>query len=99
MLPVEVTPFGHEIQAEFFRSLGATPIPLRRKAADAFFFVTDNGNYICDLRFPTGISDPAALESKLLHRAGVVETGLFLGIASVALIADENNVERRERRV
>jgi ribose 5-phosphate isomerase A len=97
MLPIEVTPFGHEIHVEFFRSLGAIPT-LRRDAAGKVF-VTDNANFIYDCRFERGIDDPAQLESALLHRAGIVETGLFLGIARVALIADEQKVERRERKI
>lgn len=94
MLPVEVTPFGHEIHEPFFRTLGATPI-LRRQG-DGNAFVTDNGNYIYDLRFPAGIDSPAKLQEQLKSRAGIVETGLFLGIARVALIANESSVERRE---
>jgi ribose 5-phosphate isomerase A len=97
MLPVEVTPFGHEIHEEFFRSLGA--IPTLRRKIEGEIFITDNGNYIYDCRFVTGIDDAAKLESALLHRAGIVETGLFLGIVSVALVADEEKVERRERRI
>lgn len=96
-LPVEVTPFGHEIQVEFFQSLGAVP-SLRRNAAGEVY-VTDNANYIYDCRFESGIADPAQLENALLHRAGIVETGLFLGIARVVLIADEQKVERRDSHV
>ena len=95
MLPVEVTPFGHELQAHFFQDLGATPT--LRKTPDGQTFITDNGNFIYDLRFPTGIENAADVETKLLHRAGVVETGLFLGIAAMALVADETKIERRER--
>ena len=94
MLPVEVVPFAHEAQAEFLRSIGATPA--LRRTVDAVF-VTDNGNYIYDCRFPDGIDDPAALDLKLRRRAGVVETGLFVGMAHVALVADERRVEERVR--
>ncbi|HZK82527.1 MAG TPA: ribose 5-phosphate isomerase A [Humisphaera sp.] len=97
MLPVEVVPFEYEIQEEFFRSQGATPV-LRRKA-DNEIFVTDNGNYIYDCRFPDGIANPAALDDILHRRAGIVETGLFLGIASVVLIADDDHLDRRERKM
>jgi ribose 5-phosphate isomerase A len=95
MLPVEVTQFGHEIHEAFFRSLGA--VPTLRRSPDGTAFVTDNGNYIYDCKFAGGIADAVALENALRRRAGVVETGLFLGIASVALIADAEKVERRER--
>ena len=88
-LPVEVTPFGHETHEAFFRTLGATAT-IRRK--DGAVFVTDNGNHIYDCKFE-GIDDPVALEAKLRGRAGVVETGLFIGIAAVALVADESDVK------
>jgi ribose 5-phosphate isomerase A len=94
LLPVEVAQFGYEIHKEFFRSLGAAPT--LRRDNDGKPFVTDNGNYIYDCKFASGIADAAALESALRRRAGIVETGLFLGIAKVALIADEANVERRD---
>jgi ribose 5-phosphate isomerase A len=95
MLPVEVVQFAHEVQEPFLRSLGAAPA-LRRSAGGAPF-VTDNGNYIYDCRFPDGIDDPKALETALRSRAGIVETGLFLGIARVALVADADHVGERRR--
>lgn len=95
MLPVEVAPFAHEVQEPFLRSLGATPA--LRRGPDGAAFVTDNSNYIYDCRFPAGIDDAVELERRLRGRAGIVETGLFLGIAEVALIADELSVQERER--
>jgi ribose 5-phosphate isomerase A len=83
-LPVEVTIFGHETQPAFFRSLGAQPT--LRPNADGTPFVTDNGNYIFDCRFES-IADPAALEDELKSRAGIVESGLFIGMAKLAIIA------------
>lgn len=94
MLPVEVVQFAHESQEAFLRSLGA--IPALRRSADAVF-VTDNGNYIYDCRFPRGINDAAELDLALRRRAGVVETGLFVGMAHVALVADEEHVDERVR--
>ena len=95
MLPVEVVPFAHQVQEGFLRSLGATPA--LRRGPDGTAFVTDNGNYVYDCRFPAGIDQPGDLETRLRARAGVVETGLFLGIATVALIADESSVRERRR--
>ena len=95
MLPVEVVQFAHEAQEAFLRSLGATPA--LRRSGDAVF-VTDNGNYIYDCRFPEGIDDPAKLDLALRRRAGVVETGLFVGMAHVALVADEARVDERVRK-
>jgi ribose 5-phosphate isomerase A len=89
-LPVEVTQFAHESHAEFLRSFGAIPT-LRLRDGKAF--VTDNANYIYDCRFPATIPNPRDLETRLRARAGIVETGLFIGIASIALIADDTHVE------
>lgn len=96
MLPVEVAQFGHEVQEPFFRTLGATPN--LRRSSDGSLFVTDNSNYIYDLRFPNGIDNPPDLEKSLKSRAGVVETGLFLAIATIAIIANDKNVEQRTRK-
>jgi len=95
MLPVEVAQFAHEVHESFLQSLGATPV--LRRGADGKAFVTDNDNYIYDCRFAKGIENPHELERKLKSRAGIVETGLFLGIAVVALVADSERVEERTR--
>jgi len=92
-LPVEVVQFAHEIQEGFLRGLGAEPVLRRDKLGKPV--VTDNGNFIYDCRFPGGILNPADLEQKMRSRAGIVETGLFLRMASVALIADEHAVQER----
>lgn len=94
MLPVEVVQFAHEAHERFLRTLGATPA--LRRSADAVF-ITDNGNYIYDCRFPTGIDDPPSLDRALRQRAGVVETGLFIGMAHVAIIASEQRIDERVR--
>lgn len=92
-LPVEVVPFAYEVHESFLKSLGATP--QLRKTNEGSTFVSDNGNYIYDCRFDR-IDKPAELEQALKRRAGIVETGLFIGIAKLALIADENGVEERK---
>ena len=93
-LPVEVTIFGHEVQAPFLTKLGCRPT--LRRAAGGEIFVTDNGNYIYDCKFAERF-DAVKTEQKLKSRAGVVETGLFLGIAEVVLIGTEDVVETRNR--
>jgi ribose 5-phosphate isomerase A len=89
-LPVEVTQFGFETQEAFLRTLGVNP--RLRTGDDGKLFVTDNGNYIYDCHFKSGNHDPAAVEAALNNRAGIVESGLFLGIAKIALIGSETGV-------
>ncbi len=92
-LPVEVIPFAHESHERFLRSLGAEPT-LRR--VGGMIFNTDNGNLIYDCRFP-GIDHPADIERRIHERAGVLGTGLFIGMATTVLVGDEQKVMRRDR--
>lgn len=94
-LPVEVVPWGHEAPARHLRSLGAE-VSLRH-AEDGAPLRTDNGNLVLDCRFPDGIEDPDGLERAIRRQAGVVETGLFLGMAHEAIIAREDGIERLDR--
>jgi ribose 5-phosphate isomerase A len=82
-LPVEVVSFGWRSLARYLESLGATVV-LRRAGADAF--QTDQGNYILDCHFGP-IDSPAELAERLAQRAGIVEHGLFLGLASEVIVA------------
>jgi ribose 5-phosphate isomerase A len=91
VVPVEVVPFGWETTAERLRRLGAGPQP-RRDAAGALFR-TDSGNHILDCRFGP-IADPAGLDQAIGQTVGVVETGLFIGMAAMALVADDNGIRR-----
>jgi ribose 5-phosphate isomerase A len=92
-VPVEVVPFGWETTADRLRRLGAEPQP--RRDADGKLFCTDGGNRILDCRFGA-IGDPAALDLAIGQTVGVVETGLFIGIAKLALVAGDNGVRRLE---
>ncbi|MBL8695950.1 MAG: ribose-5-phosphate isomerase RpiA [Planctomycetes bacterium] len=76
-LPIEVVHFAVSVVERRLRPLGA----VSRRMRGAEPFVTDNGNAILDVRFPSGIEDPADLDSALRRIPGVVETGLFLGLA------------------
>ncbi|MEZ4414483.1 MAG: ribose-5-phosphate isomerase RpiA [Gemmatimonadota bacterium] len=90
-LPVEVVPFMHGAHDRFLRGLGAEP--RLRLGSDGTAYRTDNGNVILDCHFTSGISDPAALDRALQARAGVVETGLFVGLATEVHIARGDAVE------
>jgi ribose 5-phosphate isomerase A len=73
------------------RRLGAEPLP--RRDASGQLFETDGGNRILDCRFGP-IADPAALEVAISQVIGVVEVGLFIGMAKLALVADDDGVRR-----
>lgn len=83
-LPVEVVPFAEALVAKKIIALGASV----RIRMDSFgkSFVTDEGHHILDCRFGK-ISDPPALARELESMPGVMEHGLFIGMATVALIA------------
>ena len=94
-LPVETMFYGIETQPAFFRALGGEPV--LRRGIDGSPFVTDNGNAIFDVRFEGGIEDARTLEARLLLRAGVVQTGLFLGMADEAIVAVDGDVRTYTR--
>ena len=82
-LPVEIIPFARTVIEKRIASLGATT-KLRTKL-DGQPFVTDNGNQILDCSFGR-IADPPALARELNGTPGVVEHGLFIGLAKVAIV-------------
>lgn len=88
-LPVEVVQFCWKSTARWLESLGCTPV-LRGDEAQPF--VTDNGNYILHCTFPNGIDHPAELAATLKNRPGVVEHGLFLGMAAEAIVATAGGI-------
>ena len=83
-VPVEVVQFGWEVHGPFVESCGADPV--LRLGPDGEPMVTDNGNYIIDCYFPGGIDDAEGFERAIRARAGVVESGLFLGMATEVLV-------------
>ena len=94
-LPVEVDPFGEPVQPAFLRALGCEPV--QRKKEDGEPYVTDGGNHILDCRFAEGIEDAEGLERALALRPGIVESGLFLGMATAAVIAGAGGVRVMRR--
>jgi len=93
LLPVEVLPFAWALSARMLNELGCAST---RREQDGIPFVTDNGNYILDCDFGP-IEDPAALEERIKLLPGVIESGLFIGIADALVIGSEHGVEVRER--
>lgn len=93
-VPVEIVPFGWEATASRLRDR-AHDVHLRLTQNGAPY-VTDGGHYIVDCRFAE-IPDPAALERDLSAMVGVVESGLFVGLATEALIAGPDGVRQLMR--
>jgi ribose 5-phosphate isomerase A len=93
-LPVEVARFGWKSQERFLASLGGKPA--LRKASGGVAYETDQSNWILDCAFGP-IADPVALAAELAARAGIVEHGLFCGIASLVILAGESGVRELKR--
>ena len=94
-LPVEVIPFSWQAMERQLADLGSTP--KLRTHKDGTPFVTDNGNYIIDCNFGQ-IDDPPALESTINGICGVVECGLFIGLADRIIIGKtDGTTEERTR--
>ncbi len=94
-LPVEVVDWAVGAQKRFLESTGA--IVTLRTASDGSTVHSDNGNVFLDCAFENGIDEPVELERTLLYRAGVVGTGLFLGMADEAVIAQPSGVRIMKR--
>ncbi len=93
-LPVEVIPFAVKSEEKFLKSLAAT-VTLRTDDKGQPF-QTDQNNFILDANFGE-MSDPKGLASKLNDRAGIVEHGLFLDLASDVIVAAEDGIRHLKR--
>ncbi|MGD2045799.1 MAG: ribose-5-phosphate isomerase RpiA [Gemmatimonadota bacterium] len=93
-LPVEVVEWSWDAHVRFLEGFGAEVVP--RRGADGALVRSDNGQLLLDCHFEGGIPDPQGLEEALSRRAGIVETGLFLGIADEAFVAGPDGVQRME---
>jgi ribose 5-phosphate isomerase A len=94
-LPVETIPFAVASVKRALVRLGCIP-KLREKDGKAY--VTDNANHILDCTFRQGIADPSTLERAIAMIPGAVASGLFIGLAHVLIIGnDDGNCEVREK--
>lgn len=91
-LPVEVIPMAAPLVGDALRDIGFTPTV--RVNADGTRYITDEGNLILDCSGLL-IEDPERLAAKIDSVVGVVEHGLFLNMANLALIACEQQVIER----
>lgn len=92
-LPVEVLPFAWRLSQRLLGSLGCDA---RLRRTEGGVFETDNGNFILDCRFD-GIADAPEMEKRIKLTAGVIECGLFIGLADTVIIGTENGVDVRTR--
>ena len=98
-LPIEVVPFGlAATRRAIDRAVGALLLSPRMELLEAYVapYVTDGGHYILDASFGR-IPDPEALARALEATPGVVDHGLFLGLATAAIIGRSDGVDRLGR--
>lgn len=94
-LPIEVLPFGWVSTQRLIRELladsGYPEVPIERRVRDGELVVTDSGNYLLDAKLGA-VRDARALTVALNQIPGVVENGLFVGIADEVVLGhpDEN---------
>jgi ribose 5-phosphate isomerase A len=91
-LPIEVAPFGHKLTKIALEGLGCQA---RLKGGEKPFR-TDNGNLIYECKFER-IEDPEFLEVEIHLIPGVVESGLFIDLATKVVIGQEGGTQLREK--
>ena len=90
LLPVEVLAGAwRQVQAELQQLGGAAELRMAQRKAGPV--VTDQGNLVLDVSFAGGIDDPAGLESSINNIPGVLENGLFVGLADQVLVGEIND--------
>lgn len=88
-LPVEIVPLARAVVTRRLEALGAKP---RLRQRDGAAFITDCGNHILDCPFGL-IDDPEALAAEVIAIPGVVEHGLFIGLADEVIMASGDAIE------
>ncbi len=92
-VPIEIIPLAHVPIMKRLEKLGGTPV-LRMAQAKAGPVVSDNGNFIIDADFGI-IKNPLDLNLKILQIPGVVDSGLFLGMAHTAYIGQKDSTVKK----
>jgi ribose 5-phosphate isomerase A len=93
-VPIEVIRFGWQRQIGFLKSLEGKPRVRKKKDGEAY--ITDQGNYILDCDFGV-IEKPAELARILNQRAGIVEHGLFIDLATDLIVAENGKVTHTKK--
>jgi ribose 5-phosphate isomerase A len=99
-LPVEIAPFGavatRRAVEDATAAAGCLGAALLRKGANGHAFVTDGGHWLLDAQLQR-IPDPKILAARLSAVPGVMEHGLFIGLARTAIVAGPDGVRLIER--
>ena len=93
-IPVEVMPFAWGLVKRHLEDLGGRG-ELRRNAAGDGLVMTSHGSLVLDFSFDPESTKASSLNEALNASPGVVEHGIFLGLASVVLVAADGVVEER----
>jgi ribose 5-phosphate isomerase A len=94
-LPIELVQYEHGAQVRWLTSLGCRAELWYEQDGEPV--VTDNGNFLVRCWFPDGIPDAYQLARVLADRPGIVEHGLFLDLADLAIIAGQDGIQFKER--
>lgn len=89
LIPVEVAPFSLGCVRKKISDMGITPV-LREAERKMGPVVTDNGNFILDLKFSQPLDDPASTAVSLKMIPGVIETGFFIGMTDEVHVGTED---------
>lgn len=92
-IPVEIVPFAAPLLRRQLAELGGQPA-LRQNDAGVAPFVTDNQNWIFDLRVAP-LADPAAFDARVRALPGVVDTGIFIDFADEVLVCGQRTSDGR----
>lgn len=95
-VPVEVLPFATATVSSKIEKMKGKPI-LRSGKGKVGPVITDNGNFILDV-WVEPIDNPRDLDTKLKSVPGVVETGLFVGIADIVYVGTKDTVKKLSRK-
>ena len=99
-LPIEIAPFGAAATRRAVEAAtaaaGCPGAALLRKGQNGHAFVTDGGHWLLDAQLQR-IPDPQALAARLAAVPGVMEHGLFIGLARTAIVAGPDGVRLIER--
>jgi len=94
-VPVEVLPFALATATAGIKELGGKPL-LRESKGKVGAVVTDNGNYIVDVDFGP-VDDAEELNRRLKLIPGVIETGLFIGMANLVYLGKPDGIVKLEK--